>query len=188
MNKKKTIITITGLPGSGKSSTAKGVADRLHYRHFSSGDMFRLIAQSHGLSVEATNKAAEKHLANIDEEVDEKLRQANNDSDLVIDARTAFHWIPESFKVFLKADPYLAAERTFKHIQEEGRVAEDADSAEHVYQKSLERIASEKKRYASLYGIDYTKESNFDFVVDTGEHSLPEVIELVVAEYRRSQA
>lgn len=150
--------------------------------------MFRQIAQKHGLSVVETNKAAEQHLVNIDEEVDERLRQANNESDLVIDARTAFHWIPESFKVFLKVDPRLAAERTFAHIKNEGRVAQDAESVEHVYQESIERVASEKKRYASLYGLDYTEESNFDLVVDTGEHSLSEVIELIVSEYKRLQS
>lgn len=183
----KTIITISGLPGSGKSSTAKGIAQRLSYKHFSSGDLFRQIGQRHGLSVEETNKSAEQNFKSVDEEVDEALRQANNDSELVIDSRTAFHWIPESFKVLLKLDPYLAAERTFAHIQKEGRVGQDAESVEQVYQKSQERTASEKKRYSKLYGLDYTDESNFDLVVDTAKHSLAEVIDIIVAEYQRRQ-
>jgi predicted cytidylate kinase len=183
----KTIITISGLPGSGKSSTAKGVAQKLGYKHYSSGDLFRQIGQKHGLSVEETNKSAEQNLKTVDEEIDEALRQAGNDSDLVIDARTAFHWIPESFKVLLKLDPYMAAERTFAHIQSEGRVAQGAESVEQVYQKSQERTASEKKRYAKLYGLDYTDESNFDLVVDTAKHNLSEVIDLILAEYQRRQ-
>ena len=44
MSGKSTIITITGLPGSGKSSTAKRVAEILAYKHFSSGDLFPAVS------------------------------------------------------------------------------------------------------------------------------------------------
>ena len=38
------IITITGLPGSGKTSVAKHLAKHLHIKHYSMGDLFRKIA------------------------------------------------------------------------------------------------------------------------------------------------
>src|SRR3989338_6655344 len=95
---KKHIITVTGFPGSGKSSTAKGVAFRLGYEHFSSGDIFRKMAAERGLSIEEINFTAEKQ-KEIDLEVDKLLvKMGKEKNNFVIDSRTAFHWIPDSFK------------------------------------------------------------------------------------------
>jgi len=176
------IITISGTPGSGKSSTAKKVASALAYRHFSSGDLMRQIGQKHGLSIEETNRAAEKD-PSFDEEVDETLRNMRSEERVVIDSRTAFHWIPQSFKVFLKIDPHTAALRTFAQIQTEGRLAQDAHSSEDVYQKNLSRIESERKRYESAYNFDYLDESQYDLVIDTTRHPLDEVARSIVEKY-----
>lgn len=181
----KRIITICGLPGSGKSSTAIGVATALGYKHFSSGDLFRAMAKERGISVEEINKRAELE-QEIDHAVDERLRQMADDDQLVIDSRMAWHWMPKSFKVFLKIDPRTAAERTFKHMQEKGRISQDGKSAEEVYQKTVERTASEIKRYGQLYNVNYTDESNFNLVVDTAKHSLEEVIKIIIEKYQES--
>lgn len=179
----KRIITICGLPGSGKSSTAFGVAQALGYKHFSSGDLFRAMAKERGISIEEINKRAELE-QEIDHATDERLRQMADDDQLVIDSRMAWHWMPRSFKVFLKINPKLAAERTFEHMQEKGRVSQDANSAEEVYRKTVERMASEVNRYKQLYNVDYTDESNFDLVIDTAKHPLAEVINMVISKYR----
>ena len=181
----KRIITICGLPGSGKSSTATGVAQALGYKHFSSGDLFRAMAKERGISVEEINKRAELE-QEIDHAVDERLRQMADDDQMVIDSRMAWHWMPKSFKVFLKIDPRLAAERAFKHMQEKGRVSQEGKTVEEVYQKTVERTASELKRYATLYGVDYKDESNYDLVVDTAHHPLNEVIQTVISKYKES--
>ena len=53
---KKDIITICGGLGSGKSSTARGVAKELGFEHFSSGDFFRQVGLELGLSINDLNK------------------------------------------------------------------------------------------------------------------------------------
>ena len=179
---KKRIITISGLPGSGKSSTARGLAQALLWQHFSSGDVMRQMAERCGLSIEEMNAAAEKNIS-IDHEIDAAIRKMGQEEHIVIDSRTAYHWIPESFKVFLKIDPTVATERTFAHIQSSGRLRENADSIEEVRENMQKRTESEKKRYARLYHIDYTDESQYDLVVDTAVHSLHEVIALIREHY-----
>jgi len=182
---KKHIITISGFPGSGKSSTAKGVALRLGYEHFSSGDMFRKMAAERGLSIEEINFTAEKQ-KEIDFEVDKILTEMGKEkNDFVIDSRIAFHWIPSSFKVFLDLDPRTAAERTFVQIKKEGRTSQAGASIDEVYDNTLKRIESEQKRYKNLYNIDVTDKTNFDLVVDTDIHNLEEVTDMVIAEYRK---
>ena len=182
---KKHIITVTGYPGSGKSSTAKGTAEKLGYGHFSSGDLFRKMAVERGISIEEINITAEKQ-KEIDFEVDTLLRKiGREENDIVIDSRTAFHWIPDSFKVFLKLNPRTAAERAFKHMQEEGRVSQEGSSVDEVYKNTLERVGSERKRFWGLYNLDITDEKQFDLVVDTGLNNLEEVIGIVVAAYQK---
>lgn len=181
---KKHIITISGSPGSGKSTSAKGVAQKLGYEHFSSGDLFRKMAAERGLSVEGINLAAEKS-KEIDYAVDNLLESIGKEKkDIVIDSRTAFHWIPDSFKVFLELDPRTAAERTFAQIQKEGRSSQTASSAEEVYQKTLERSESERKRYRDLYQIDYMDKSQFELVIDTGLNNLEQAKDIVVEKYK----
>jgi cytidylate kinase len=181
---KKKIITIAGLPGSGKSSTAKGIAAALGYEHFSSGDLFRQIAAERGLTIEEINFAAEKQ-QEIDHQVDERLAQMGKEKEnLVIDSRMAFHWIPDSFKVFLDLDLKVGAERTFAHIQEEGRTSQSGSSVEEVYENTVKRLESEQKRYSSLYQVDVTNKSQFDLVVDTGINDLNVVVDMVVSKYK----
>ncbi len=182
---KKHIITITGFPGSGKSSTGKNVASRLGYEHFSSGDLFRKMAAERGLSIEEINFTAEKQ-KEIDLEVDKILvNMGKEKTDFVIDSRMAFHWIPDSFKVFLSLDPKIAAERTFAQIQKEGRASQAGSSAKEVYENTVIRVESERKRYENLYKIDITDKTNFDLIVDTEINDLDETVEIIIEAYQK---
>ena len=180
---KPTIITIAGTLGSGKSSTARGVAEILGYRHFSSGDLFRAIGKERGLSIEEINKTAELE-QEIDRAVDKRLQDMAHDTNLVIDSRLAFHWMPDSFKVFLDLAPEIAATRIFKQIQSEGRHSEWGASVAEVLESIKNRRESEKKRYGALYHIDITDISPFDLVVDTSKYDLAGVIGHILKTYR----
>src|SRR5579859_5169018 len=160
---RKHIITLCGLPGSGKSSTADKVAQALGYERFSGGDFMREVGRRRGLSIDQTNVAAIEE-PSFDQEVDDAIRSAGERENLVIDSRTAFYFIPGSFKVFLKLDPRIAAERTFEQIKNEGRIAQDGGSLEEVYRKLLVRIHNERTRYKTKYGFDYLNETQFDLV------------------------
>lgn len=70
---KKHIITLSGKPGSGKSSTADKVAELLNYTRHSSGDMVRRILKKNHMTLEEYNARAETDHS-LDAEVDEQLR------------------------------------------------------------------------------------------------------------------
>lgn len=180
---KKQIITIAGALGSGKSSTAKGVAAALGYKHFSSGDLFRQIAAERGMSVEQINVTAEVQ-KDIDHQVDNLLQEMGKTADsIVLDSRTAWHWMPDSFKVFLALDKQAAAERIFADMQTKGRVSENASTVEEVLASIDRRFASEQKRYMDLYGINPTDPLNFDIVINTKFNDLKSVTAMVLAAY-----
>ena len=180
---KKIIITLGGFPGSGKSSTAKAVALILGYQQFSSGDFWREVAQKRGLTIAELSTQAESD-PSIDKMIDDAVRDAGVKTEIVIDSRLAFHWIPDAFKVFLRIDPHTASQRIFEHMQKVGRVGETAESAEHAYQSTLTRMQSENMRYKELYGVSYVDESQYDLVVDTTQHPLVEVADIIVKAYK----
>lgn len=183
---KKQIITICGGLGSGKSSTAKGVAEILGFKHFSSGDFFRQVGLELGLSVNEINKRAETD-PKIDEMTDQKLRDLRSAEKVVIDSRTAYHWIPESFKVYLDLPLDIAKHRVVRSLQENAlrKESERITNAEEAFEKMSERFQSEQKRYRELYGIDNTDKGNFDLVIDSNKNNLREVIDIIVSEYRK---
>lgn len=183
---KKHIITIAGRPGSGKSSTAKKLAEMLGYQHFSSGDLFRALGKERGVDVLQANLSAEEN-AEIDYLVDARLREIGETEDqIVIDSRTAWHWIPSSFKVFLALDLTVAAERILR-VADLARVgSENMHADPEQYAKILqERLASETRRYKKLYDIDPYDMSNYDLVIDTEKHKLDEVVAMVLDEFNK---
>lgn len=176
---KKAVITIAGSPGSGKSSTAKAVASELGYKHFSSGDVFRKIAEERGVSVEAIALQED-----VDAKVDAMLRDMYNTGEkFVVDSRLAWHWMPESFKVFLSLDPQTSAERVFANIEREGRVSEQAATVADMRASIERRFAIEQEKYARLYGVDPTDKSHYDLVIDTKHTDLATVAREVLDKY-----
>ncbi len=184
---KKEIITIAGKPGSGKSSTSDLVAEKLGFKRFSSGDFMRKIALEMGVSLNELGQLAEQDDGKIDGKIDAEVKKAGDNEKIIVDSRLAFHWIPESFKVYLDLPAEIAKERIWENLKKNKlrMDSEHAGSAQEVYQKITERLQSERKRYKELYGIEnHTDENNFDLVIDTDKNNLAEVAEIIVKHYK----
>lgn len=180
----KHIITIAGKPGSGKSTTSKGLAKTLGYTHFSSGDFFRAIGKERGIDVFAANLAAEQE-KDIDTLVDQKLQKLGASQDnLVIDSRMAWHWMPYSFRVYLDLDLEIAASRIINDIDEAGRADENIPADPAMYAVQLEqRLASESKRYKNLYNANPYNPDNYDLVIDSAAYNPKEVQQIILDAY-----
>src|SRR4029079_8844125 len=103
-------------------------------------------------------------------------------------SRLAFHWIPESFKVYLDLPPEIAKERILNNLKENElrRQSEESATSEEIHAKIIARRESEKKRYKELYGIeDHTDKNNFDLVIDTNKNNLEQVVSIIVSEYKK---
>lgn len=179
------IITISGTPGSGKSTIAKAVAKVLNLKHFSAGDFMREMAESKGISLLELSKMAESD-PSIDREIDERNKHLALKDDFVIDSRLAFHFIPKAIKIFLKVDAKVAAHRTWKDIQSMKRHSESQlKSEKEVLNAVQKRLKSECKRYEDFYGIDYLDEKNYDFVLDTTNSTIEEAVNKVLEFVRK---
>lgn len=173
------IITISGRPGSGKSVVASKVADVLGIRHVSAGDFMREMAQERGISILELSRLAEQDEA-IDAEIDGRTRRlAGSGGDFVIDARLGWHFVPESFKVFLDVRPEVAARRIYGARRGTERENTDLETTRAAVNS---RTRSETSRYQDYYGLDYTEPSHYDVVVDTSDLTVDQVVERVLAE------
>lgn len=183
MNKKH-IITLSGKPGSGKSSTSDKVAELLSYTRYSSGDFVRSVIRKHGLTLAEFNaRAASDH--SLDDEIDEELRSLRNENDIVVDSRLGFYWIPESFKVYLDLDMQVATARIYKDVVDnesrQGGAGQGSNIAD-VQRLVQERLNNETRRFKSMYGVNPYDTQNFDLVINTSRHS-PQTVALTVFDH-----
>jgi cytidylate kinase len=147
----------------------------------------RKIALEMGVSLNELGQLAEQDDGKIDGKIDAEVKKAGDNEKIIVDSRLAFHWIPESFKVYLDLPAEIAKERIWENLKKNKlrMDSEHAGSAQEVYQKITERLQSERKRYKELYGIEnHTDENNFDLVIDTDKNNLAEVAEIIVKHYK----
>ncbi len=186
---KKQIITITGNLGAGKSTTGKAVASLLSYTHKSTGDFMRILAQERGVTLNELSIAAETD-PSIDEILDNSNKELVSMENIVVDGRLAWFFIPESFKVFLKLKPEIAAERILKDTENKNRQNESGNfhTKDSILNAINFRLESERKRYKDLYDInDHQDETNYDCVIDTGlpENNIERVPQIIIEEYNK---
>ena len=177
------IITISGMLGSGKSTIAKLLAKKLDYKHCSTGDLMRKMASERSISLMELSKIAEID-AQIDKDLDDaQIKLGKNMDDLVLDARLGFYFIPKSFKIFLKCDKKIAAERVFSAFRnkESGRNNEGlSGNTEDIFNSLKKRRHSEQKRWSSMYGINYEDESYYDLVINTSNKTPEDIIDIIM--------
>ena len=88
------IISISGKPGSGKSTIAKIISEKLKMKRYYMGQIRRDMARKMGLTIDEFNKLGEKEDF-TDKEIEKYVEKLGKTEDnFIIESRTAFHFIP----------------------------------------------------------------------------------------------
>ncbi|MFB6152384.1 MAG: (d)CMP kinase [Haloarculaceae archaeon] len=168
------LITVSGPAGSGKTTLAEGLADALEYDYVSGGDIFRSLADERGYSLVEFNKLAEED-DQVDRDLDRRLRNIAHDrDDLVLESRLS-GWMAgdhADLKIWLDAPEDVRIERVADR---------EADDLETARAETIERAASEARRYREYYGIDIEDRSIYDLVVNTARWDPESELDVVLA-------
>jgi len=149
-------------------------------KRYSTGDMQRALAAEMGITSLELNRRAEAD-PEIDRLIDSKtLELASSGDPIVFDSRLAWHFVPDSFKVFLTVDRKLGAERIYKAGR--GSV-EQYESLDEALTQVQERRDSEDRRYIELYQINPELLDNYHIVVDTSDIEPARVARQIAAGY-----
>lgn len=169
-------ITISGMPGSGKTTTAEIIAKKLGMGFYSIGKMQREIANKKGISLGDLSKLEEQS-PEVDKEIDDFQKELAKKDNIIVDSRLGFYFIPNSLKIFLKVDLKEAARRVIKYE----RADEKFSSEEEAIKSLKKRMKSEDERYKKYYGIkDFRDEKNYDFVLDTTNIEKQEAVKKIL--------
>ncbi len=172
------IISISGKPGSGKSSVAKIISKKLDMKRYYIGQIQRDIAKKKGITINELSKIEEKD-DSTDRMVEGMIEKLGKTEDnFVIESRTAFHFIPQSIKIFLDVSDEEGAKRVFNESKEALKKRNEPlyNNIEQVKKANKERMESEKKRYKEYYGIDPYDHKKYDLVIDTTDLSIKETV------------
>lgn len=172
------IISYNGALGAGKSTIAKKIAEELNFKHYYMGQVLRDLSRERGLNFIDFMKLAEKD-SSIDNEIDEYVKKlGREENNFVIESRTAWHFIPDSIKIYLTVDEKEGAKRIYKQLLEDkdNKRNEEIKPFEKFLKDCQRRVLSENKRYKKYYNINPQNLDNYDFVLDTTNLSPEEVL------------
>ncbi len=174
-------ITITGMPGSGKTSVGRELAKKFGLEFLSIGDIRGKMAMDRGMTIEELNKIGETEDWTDKEADDYQKEYGLRHDNFIVEGRLAFHFIPDSIKIFLDADLREAAERVWKDPRPDEK---KRATVEDEMKAMSERIKSDKKRYMKYYGVNPYDKKQFDTVVDTTNITREETLKMLLASIR----
>ena len=174
---KKTVICISGMAGTGKSTLSKKLAEKYHLSCYSGGDALKELANAEGYDssrqgwweshegLKFLNERASD--PKFDEAVDAKLIEYAQQGNVLLDSWTMPWLLKEGFKIWLLASFEKRA----------ARVAErDKITVEEALKVLKEKEDRTKSIYKKLYGFTLDEDfAPFDLVLDTDNLSADEV-------------
>lgn len=178
MRENRIVITVSGPPGSGKTTHAKRIAEKFSLRYFSTGRYFRQMAFKLGISLEKFHKKAEAN-SKFDFKVDNKAVEEAKKGNVVLDGHLT-GWMAKNYadiRIYLTAPLKVRAKRI---ANRDGKPIEDALEEIKIREKS------NKRRYLKYYGINLDDLSIYDIVINTEkwtEEEVSEILERLVEYY-----
>lgn len=166
------IISISGPPGSGKSTVAKKIAHDFSLKYISAGQIFRELAQKEGLTLLELNNIAEKNF-DIDKKIDQEIfRIATSEKNVIIESHIG-GWLLKDIadiSIYLNASIITRAKRISTR---------DKISFNEALDQIIKREESHSKRFLTYYGIDMSDLSVFDLIINTDFISPDDALKII---------
>ncbi len=163
------IITITGLPGSGKTSVAKELSKHLHIKYYSMGNLFRKIAKKKHKDFMNLMKEKEKIVNKLDKIQKDIARKHKN---AIIDSRLGAYLIRNAkYRIYVHASLKKRVQRLIKR---------DKDTRKEATKEILSREKFELGHYRKRYHVDYRDKKLYNIVINTENLSVEDTVKKIL--------
>ena len=150
------IIAIGGTAGSGTTTAAKVLAEKIGIPFISAGGIFRQMAEERGMTPVEFGKFAENN-TDIDKEIDNRQAKLAEEADeLIIEGRLSAYFVDADLKVCFTAPLEVRAKRV---AEREGK------SVELAKEEIIAREESEALRYKEIINIHICYINIMDFLI-----------------------
>lgn len=160
------VISITGKPCSGKSTIAKLLEKDYGFKRISMGDMFKEEAKRRGMSTEEFTSFRVNDSSfdvYMDKQIPSFIKKFDGQN-VIIESRVAWHFLPDSFKVFIDLDEDEIAKRLVDSDRVGKEKYTDFDEAK---RSTISRWNNELEVYKKTYDIDCSDLTNYDLVLNS---------------------
>lgn len=179
---KKHIISLAGDLAAGKGTVSDILIKELNYGIYRNGEYARKLARDMKLDITSFNAFLAEH-PEIDLQIEKSASEyAREHDNFIIDARLGWYAVPESYKVYLKVDIDVAAQRAFNDPNRKS--TESFDTVEEQKADMIRRYKMENERYWKLYHVHKEDMSNYDLVIDTTKLTPEETANQIIEKYR----
>ena len=165
------IITLGGLAGTGTTTTAELLSEKLDIPYISAGYVFRQMASERGMSVLEFSEFAEGN-DDIDKEIDKRQAElAKSADDLIVEGRLSAYFVEADLKLWL-VTPFDVRSQ---------RIAErESKSVDVAREEIIIREDSEALRYMDIHNIDIKNMDIYDLIINTGTFDPEKVSEIIL--------
>jgi len=172
-------ITISGLPGSGTTTTGRLLSEKLGIPFYSAGEIFRKMAREKNMTIEQFSEYARKN-EEVDRLIDSTQREiAGKIREGVIEGRLSGWMVRDAtLRVWLYADEKTRYERI---SMREGRKFEEVARVTRIREKS------ERERYRKFYGIDIDDMSIYHLILNSERFSPHEMVRIIACSIDKNE-
>lgn len=171
------VLSIGGPPGSGTTTVARHLKERLGLRYVYAGQVFRRMAEERGMSLAEFGAYVNEH-PQVDGDIEMMQVEEARRGDVILEGRVTGFMLHrekvESFRVWVTA----SAEERARRVADR-----EDDDREAVAEKNRVRELNEAKRYMENYGFDVNDTSYYDLVIDSTSIPAEEVASRIAEDF-----
>ena len=166
------IVTIGGLAGTGTTTLAEVLSEKLDVPYISAGFIFREMAAEKGMSVLEFSEFAEGN-DDIDKEIDKRQAEKAKSSDnLIIEGRLSAYFVDNAdLRIWLMTPFDVRSQRISQREEKSVEVAKD---------EIIIREKSEALRYMEIHNIDINNMEIYDIIINTDSFDPQSLSEIII--------
>ena len=165
------IVTIGGLAGTGTTTLAEVLSEKLDVPYISAGFIFREMAAEKGMSVLEFSEFAEGN-DDIDKEIDKRQAdKAKSSENLIIEGRLSAYFVDNAdLRIWLFTPFDVRSKRIAQREDKSVDVAKD---------EIIIREKSEALRYMEIHNIDISNMDIYDIIINTDSFNPESISEII---------